>query len=527
MNTTRNISMGGYAFIVEEDAYERLKNYTDAVRRNLAGSPGFEEMMADIEGGIAEILRESKAGREVVNLEDVNTVIRRMGEPEVYVQDDNGAAKKAAADQPETDDVPGTRRLHRDGENKIVGGVCAGLGAYAGIDPVWFRLAFAVALVFYGTGIWLYIILWVIMPEAKTRLQKLQMRGKRPDLKNIEDSIRSELGDVGKNIDKIANDKSVREGAKRAGDAAGDLFSALFKLLGKILELALKVFAGVVAVTSLLFLGVLIFALITGTYSINVSDRGEINVENVVSVIPHLFENGTEGWMFYTFIFLFLVIPTVALLANSIRYLANISTKTPKWVSILAVCVWVLALAGLLYSGIRLSWDFTQQATGKSEKTFNLPQGQTLNIRMVEEENGTLPGYLMGNVWFDVRETKDSLFTLRVFREASGRTYSDADRRQQVIVYEPQLQDSVLLLPRLFRLPEGEVIREQTITMELHVPHNRRIYLEPGMEVLLNDVDNVQNEHDSRMAGQYWIMTDKGLSCEGCPIPAPDSTDTE
>lgn len=526
MNTTKNISLGGYAFIVEEDAYERLQRYTGDVRRNLAGSPGFEEMMADIEGGIAEILRESKGGREVVNLEDVNTVIRRMGEPEVYVQDDNGGAKKADP-QPETDEEPGERRLHRDPDNKIIGGVCGGLGAYAGIDPFWFRLLFALAAVFYSAGFWLYIILWVIMPVAKTRLQKLQMRGKKPDLKNIENSIRSELGDVGKNFDRITNDKTVRDGIRRASGAAGDLFAGLFRLIGKILELALKVFAGVVAIVSLAFLGILIFALVTGTYSVQVSD-GEINMANFGSVLPHLFENGMEGWMFYTFIFLFLVIPTVALLANSIRYLANLQTKTPKWVSILAVSVWVMALAGLLYSGFRLMWDFTQQATGKSEKTFAMPTSQTLYLRMTEEEtDGDGPGFLMDNVWLDVREAKDSVFTLRIYREASGRTYADADRRQRMIAYEPLLKDSLLSFPRVFRLPQEEVVREQSVTMELYVPHGHRIYMEPGLEVLLNDVDNIQNEHDSRMSGRYWIMTEKGLSCEGCAIPEPDSTDVE
>lgn len=146
MNTTKNISMGGYAFIIEEDAYLRLKKYTEDVKMNLAGSPGADEIMADIEVRIAEILRENKGGREVVTAEDVNTVISRMGEPEVYMQDDNREQQK----QKPQDEDSGTvnKRLYRDPENKILGGVCGGLAAYLGVDPVWIRLAFVITTLF-------------------------------------------------------------------------------------------------------------------------------------------------------------------------------------------------------------------------------------------------------------------------------------------------------------------------------------------------------------------------------------------
>lgn len=529
MNTTKNISIGGYAFIVEEDAYQRLHTYTEAVKRNLAGSPGADEIMADVEGRIAEILRENMAGREVVKMDDVAAVIRRMGEPEVYVQDDAGNAQKSSAGSGSaaSDGEPGDRRLFRDPDAKILGGVCGGLGAYAGIDPVWFRLAFAVAFLFYSTGGWLYIILWIIMPEAKTSIQKLQMRGKRPDLKNIEDSVRSEFDSVGKNINRMANDKSIRDGARRVSDTASDVFTRLFGVFGKVLEVALKFFAGIVAGLSLVFLGILIFSYLTGTTSIHYAD-GEINVDSVGSIIPHLFETRMEGWVFYSLIFIFLVIPTVALLANSIRYLANIQTKTPKWLSLAAVVVWVLSLAGLLYSGLHLGWDFMRQATGKTEQTFDLPQKQTLYLRAGEEEEEEdldLAGLFMSDVRLDIREAKDSVFTLRIFREASGRTHADADRRQRAIEYEVTLKDSVLTFPRLFRLPEGEVLRRQSVAMELRVPHNRRIYLEHGMENVIYDVDNIQNTHDSEMPGQFWIMSERGLTCEGCYVPAPDTLD--
>ena len=531
MNTTKNISMGGYAFIVEEDAYLRLKAYTDSVRRNLAGSPGVEEIMGDIEARIAEILRENKGGREVVNNDDITAVISRMGEPEVYAQDDTGTAQKP---QPDTDDGSGERRLHRDPDNKILGGVCGGLGAFAGIDPIWFRLLFVGAVLlplFLWTfllatmGMWIYVVLWVIMPLAKTRVQKLQMRGKRPDLKNIENSIRSELNDMGKNINKMASDGTIRDGARRATDVAGDIFSRLFRVFGKVLEALLKVFSVFVILGCLVFLVALVFMASTGIRSVEVMN-GEVNIRNFRDVVPHLFESPTEGWTFYLCAFLFLAIPAVALMANAIRYLADLNTKTPKWVSFAGVGVWLLVSGWMVYSGIRLGMDFTQNASGKTEQTFALPEGQALNLRL-ERVTDPADGFTLSDVSLDILEAPDSLYTLRIYRSANGGTHAVADRRQRSIMYEPVLRDSVLYLPDFLTLAAGEVLREQSVTLELRIPRNRKVYLDWDMEYILNGVDNVQNMHDSEMPGQYWIMSDRGLSCQGCAIPPPDSSEVD
>ena len=371
MNTTKNISMGGYAFIVEEDAYLRLKSYTMAVKDNLAGSPGADEIMADIEMRIAEILRENMGGREVVISEDVAVVINRMGEPDVYVQDD---AQKAKEREPESENTGAEKRLYRDTENKILAGVCGGLGAYANIDPIWFRLAFAVAFMFYSTGFWLYIILWIVMPKAITRIQKLQMRGKRPDLKNIEDSIRSEFKGVGDNFGKMT-------AGSRITDTINEIFTRIFDVLGYILRFALKIFAGFLAVGSLVFLILLVFMMATGSTSINITEN-EVNVENLSSIIPHLFETPYEGTLFYLSIFVFLTIPTIALLANSIRYLANIKTKTSRWVGFGSIAIWMLATICLIYSGIKLGFNFSQSATGKTDEIIHVPAGQALILRL-------------------------------------------------------------------------------------------------------------------------------------------------
>ena len=132
----------------------------------------------------------------------------------------------------------------------------------------------------------------------------------------------------------------------------------------------------------------------------------------------------------------------------------------------------------------------------------------------------------MSDVGLDIIEATDSLFTLRIFKEASGRTEAEADKRQRGIIYNSIITDSVVTLPRTYSLPKGETIRAQSVTLELRVPRNGKIYIADRMEMLLNNVDNVQDMYDSEMSGKYWIMTDLGLSCEGCAIPKSKMEDS-
>lgn len=511
MNTTKNISLGGYAFIIEEDAFDRLKRYTQAVEERLGSGPEAKEIMTDIEVRIAEIFRECLAGREVVSSADVEVMTGRMGDPDVY-----GTAPESASES-----HPGSgfaeRRLFRDTDNKILGGVCGGLGAYAGIDPIWFRLAFAIAFFGYGTGVLLYIILWVIMPAAKSRAQKLQMRGKRPDLKNIEQSIKSEFQDISNRFSQTGADKTAREGADSLARTLNALFTRLFEWVGKVLHWVLKVFAVLVAISSLVFLVALVVIMISGSTALVVNDN-QVELENIGSYLSFLFPDVWEGRFFYLFIFLFLSIPAVALLANSIRFLAGLNTVTPKWITFSGVVFWIASLAGLAYLGIKLGMDFSKSSAGKAETVLELPAESVLYLQAAEEQLQD-KGFRVTDISLDIRESKDSLYYLKVIRQASGRTDSEADLRQKSIPYAPVLRDSVLVLPIDFFLQPGEVYRNQSVTLELKVPRGSSVFPAPGMQKLLSGVDNVQNLHDSEMVGLIWDMTPAGLSCRGCSEP--------
>nr|BFF40517.1 hypothetical protein BACY1_23220 [Tenacibaculum mesophilum] len=186
MNKTININLGGFFFHIDETAYQKLKRYLDAIARSLSDDPqGKNEIIADIEARISELLSERITdARQVVNESDIEEIIAIMGQPEDYAEAEEGYSENTSYNYKRN---TSNKKMFRDGDDKFLGGVCSGLGHYFNIDVVWIRLAFLIlTLAGFGFGIIGYIILWVILPEAKTTSEKLQMEGEAVNIDNIE-----------------------------------------------------------------------------------------------------------------------------------------------------------------------------------------------------------------------------------------------------------------------------------------------------------------------------------------------------
>jgi len=180
MNKTVNINLGGLFFHIDEDAFQKLNRYFDAIKRSLSNSSGQEEIMKDIEMRISEIFSQNKeTDKHVINLKDVDSMIAVMGQPEDYrIEEEGEPAQKNFNNSSKT-----SKKLYRDIDKNLLGGVSAGLGHYFGIDALWIRLAF-VLIVIAGVGfpIFLYILLWVLIPKAQTTTEKLEMTGEPVNL---------------------------------------------------------------------------------------------------------------------------------------------------------------------------------------------------------------------------------------------------------------------------------------------------------------------------------------------------------
>ena len=144
MKTTENISLAGYAFTIETDAYETLSRYLAEIRKGFEGDPSADEIVSDIEERIAELLSERCPVGMVVNVSMIEDIRKRIGDPEVLAQTESDNAGTPAPEPKEEKKTSRSKRLYRNMEERIFGGVCSGLGSYFGIDKVIFRLIFLI-----------------------------------------------------------------------------------------------------------------------------------------------------------------------------------------------------------------------------------------------------------------------------------------------------------------------------------------------------------------------------------------------
>jgi len=198
MKKTFTINISGTVFHIEEDAYEVLQKYMVSLKYHFGGSEEGKEILSDIEARIAEIfIEKSKGEKNVVTMDWVTEVIKTMGTPESFTE--------------ETDDeepLPGQekrkRRLYRDPQETILGGVCGGLAAFFNMDPVVVRIIFVVlTFLTTGVGVLAYLILWIAVPKAANTAQRLEMRGQEVSVKNIENFLKEEANAVKESYNKF------------------------------------------------------------------------------------------------------------------------------------------------------------------------------------------------------------------------------------------------------------------------------------------------------------------------------------
>lgn len=175
MKKTVNVAIGGCSFIIDEDAYNVMSEYLENFKGALESSSASNDVMDELETRIADLLKQKMAGREVVNLKIVEEIIGQVGYPEGYKEVNNTNNENMSA----------PKRLFRDPDDKKIGGVCSGLALFLGIDVVFIRIIFLIALLFVGGGFWAYVIFWIVAPEARTAVEKCEMRGLPPTAENI------------------------------------------------------------------------------------------------------------------------------------------------------------------------------------------------------------------------------------------------------------------------------------------------------------------------------------------------------
>lgn len=328
MKTTENISLAGYAFTIETDAYIELGTYLTDIKEAFKNDANAEEIISDIEERIAELLREKCISGMVVDLKMVQEIKRRIGNPRELVQDDEESSTATSAPHAEeTKKDWKSKRLYRNVDEKVLGGVCSGLGTYFGLDKVLFRIAFMVLIVIslfaVDEGPYLlfpilaYICLWIAMPAARTAEQKREMKRKPTNL----DNYRSNDFNFGTEVR-----EAVESPAGRAFKRAGGVFLGILLLLT-----GLGGMIGCVVIPS-------VPAIISHEIADEIEDWGPLDAEE--QLIADLLTNNDTFWIF---IIIIVGLMFIWFIYNGIMLLFDL--KAPSWKPGLVIFIsWVISI---------------------------------------------------------------------------------------------------------------------------------------------------------------------------------------
>ena len=184
MQKTINVAIGGCCFTIDEDAYKALDEYLERFKGALGSSSSNKDVMDELEGRIADLLKGKLGGREVVDFRMAQEVIGQLGYPQGYMPNEQTTSQNEYH-YSGTDGEKPARKLFRDPDGKKIAGVCSGLALFLGIDVTLIRVIFLVAFICGSAGLWIYLVIWVAAPEARTAAEKCELRGIPANAENI------------------------------------------------------------------------------------------------------------------------------------------------------------------------------------------------------------------------------------------------------------------------------------------------------------------------------------------------------
>ena len=526
MKKTISINISGLIFNMDEDAYQRLSQYFDSIRLHFSKVQGSDDIVADIESRVAELLqRKINEQKQVITLSDINEVIAALGQP--FEMDDE--QKEAEADPRTAGRGRRNKRLFRDTDNKKLGGVAAGLSAYFAIDALWIRILFVILFLSSGVGFFVYIALWIFVPEAYTTAEKLEMRGEPVNVATIEQSIKQEYESVKGKFNEYAAD--AKEGFQRTGRTAGHAASRMNDPVMQIIR-GIARFLSIVFGLIFLVMGLLL-TLIAGAAFFG-WDNMDLFTDMELPLVggEQLYELLLAGPLSVAIAPLalgaFIAIPLLMLVYAGLRLLIGESFKIPG-LSNVATGLWIASVVGLFYIGTTLVVD-TKENFHNEEKPvyFNTSSGKTLYINSLDKETTSKGNEI---AFFDqryfvstdnemtrinsrpslyFRTTDEKVPSMVMTRSANGKTYEKARERTENVRFMWQATDSSFAVTKQFSFQKDDKLRNQRIEIWVYLPAGQIVELDDQLKWVVSGSMRhrlYENENKSKL----WIMTSDGL----------------
>ncbi|WP_406824133.1 PspC domain-containing protein [Pedobacter sp. KACC 23697] len=525
MEKTIIINIGNTIIHIEESAYERLKAYLNEVKNYFANHADDLEIVTDIENRIAELLTEQleEQKKQVVDSANVNAVIAQMGRVQDFDTAEEGEEQPVINNTYQHQYVE--KKLYRDMDDRVVAGVCAGIAHFVNADPKWIRLATLLISFVGGFGILVYALLWIIMPKAKSRVEKMEMKGEPANLQGFQKNLDEELQAVKERLGEV--NKHAQPIFARLGIFIGEFFEWLGRFISGTGKVIFKVIAGFIVVFGILFL----LALIIGTAAFQGFWDASIYEYFPFSIIN---ESNRGIILFGAFIVCF--VPVLALVLFSIRVAFN-KQAINKTLSFALLIIWLAGVAVTGYQAARISSEFKQHAELTQTTDLKAYPVYTINIdkskyfskedsvayhidannrhQIVVDDFEDGPFVSPNHIRIDINKSETGVTRLTQKYESQGKTFQSALQNAQNISYNYVVKDSELIFSPRFQLRKGTIWRNQEVRLNLEIPVGTKLILKQDAYRYVNnywtwECNDSENDHND---SSIWIMTDDGLKC--------------
>lgn len=522
MNKTVNINLAGIFFHVDEDAYKVLRNYLDTIKMSFKNTEGSLEIIADIEARIAELFSEllqSKA--EVISLKEVEDVIAIMGQPEDYLDEEALNEEQPSFDSQSNTNI--NKKLYRDISDRYISGVCSGIGHYIGLDSLWVRLIFILLLfVSAGTIVPIYIILWVLVPEAITTADKLRMTGQPINVSNIEKKIKdgfSSVSDGVKQVDFKKHGNQIKSSSKTVVDGLIKVLSVGLTLFGKFIGLIL------IIVSISIFIGLISFVL-----SINIIDFVNLPLSNEIQLTTNI-----PAWLLSILVAVSFGIPIFLLFYLGLKVIMSNLKSIGRVAKLTLLGLWICSLIGWMIYGVKQFSEFSHDSKIDQYETL-YTTSDTLYVKMIPhyfidkelhrdndidleyDEEGNRIIYSQ-NIRLVVKSTKESSPYMVIEKNASGKTYQMAKSRASNINYDWELTpNDELLLNGYFTSTPDQLNRDQHIEITLFMPEGMIIYAYDNTYSYHRNTSGYGDILDNGKEEKYLKILNNELQCLDCEV---------
>jgi phage shock protein PspC (stress-responsive transcriptional regulator) len=630
MKKVININFQGTIVPIEETSYELLKQYIESLRRYFSNEEGRDEIINDIESRISELFQERlKKGSTCITDDDVNAIIKNMGRPQDLEDAEAGEQQNTRGFQQNTGGEKEEfahpnwnwkgKRLYRDENHKILGGVCSGIAAYFGIDPVIVRVLFIVSGIgfllyvllwifvpgsnmlvngvrkrlyrnpdgkiiggvcsgigsYFDVNAWLpraiflipfisfffrwghigpltfphflsfsfspgtfiiYVILWLVIPEATTTSEKLEMKGEKVDLNSIKNSVVEEMKGVKERVNKLGMEagKIAKERGEEMGKEMQYAAKKTSGALGNIIVTLFKVFAYII-------LGCIALALIIALFSLAIVSIGLFPLKNFVL---------TDGWQsvfaWGTLIF-FIFVPVVGIITFIIRRIAKMKSRN-RMIRFSFIGLWILGIICFVSLVISVGADFRSTSSVIEESVaLSNPNVKSLEVNSYNNNryyrsnswlrfepfaNFDDDTAYIGNVRIKLGKSLTDSFQVSIIKMCNGNNRRNADTLAALIPFNASQIDSVLYLDRAIAINTKDKFRNQNVQVLISVPVGHYIKIDKNVgynqiRIFDNwDNDNWYNWDDNDFyykTGETYLMKEDGLyTLDGIPSNKED-----